>query len=79
MTTREEWIRGMSRSDMLANLTARRDQAAEKVKQLVRDVDDWNRRNLNELQQIDDAGGGLRAVCRLVGLDLDTLIVEARA
>jgi hypothetical protein len=71
MTTREEWIRGMSRSDMLANLTARRDQAAEKVRQLIRDCDAAG-------EPVDDENGSLAKSMRLVGLDLDAMIADVR-
>ena len=69
-----------SRDELIAGLRDRASRVAEEVRQLVRDLDHWNRLHPDETPlTVDDDQGRLRAGLRSIGLDLDALIAEARA
>ena len=64
----------LNRRDMLAHLLARRDQTEAEVRQMIRDVSDFNRLHLEQAPlTVDDEHGSLAAACRSVGLDLAQL------
>jgi hypothetical protein len=67
------------RAGFIAELRARRTIMADKVKQIVRDVDHANRLYPDwEPLTVDDAEGSLARACRMVGLDLADLERDAR-
>ena len=79
-SSKRPFFADFTRDEMIANLTSRRDQTAEKVKQLIRDIDDANREHPDwPPLMVDDEEGRLARACKSVGLDLAELERQARA
>lgn len=66
-------------ADEREGLLARRERIAEDVREMVRDVDHWNRVHPDWTPlTVDDKEGSLDRAMQALGLDLATLEAEAR-
>lgn len=69
----------MNHLAVLERMRLRRARTESDVRQLIRDVDHWNRIHPTDPPiAVDDEQGSLAAACRLVGLDLPALEHEER-